>query len=265
MTTLFDATLALSDLISPTLRSVATGGTQTTLVDTARSEPATYWIGGTIWLLGGAGLTGTSYRITGFDPATHTFTFDHATNWMGGVVAGVPYAAAPVDYSQWSLIAAVNYALASIGGPLISNETLTTVAEQREYSLPTGVSGVKRVSFIDPNDLSYNVQPSSHWVEQAGKLIFDDGFQPFVDSLKIHLDYQQAVTNLAADTDVLPNVHIDLVAWTAAIKLLRDRMGTTHNDEPWIIARLNEAIKNADAMLALHPVDVSRDAHMSRW
>jgi hypothetical protein len=262
-TTLNAALLALSRVLQPTLESAATGGSTTTLVDAARSEPATYWTNGTIFILSGANA-GKSYRISIFAPSTHTFTLDSTVT---AIVAGVLYAAAPVDYPRWQLIQAINTVLKSIGGEVEIDETLTTVTDQHVYTLPTGVSGVKSVKWATEDADPYHWIPSGHWREEETKLIFDDGFAPIDDGFLIHLEYQVQPAAIALDADALPlkDDRLELVTWRAAVHLLRDRLSRTHGDEPWITGKLNEALQMEEQMIRLHPVAVGRDTHLSRW
>ncbi|PYI51933.1 OmpL47-type beta-barrel domain-containing protein [Paenibacillus flagellatus] len=55
---------------------VADGGSATTLVDADLTQPDDYWKGATIWERGGDAYVGQSSKVTGFDSATHTLTYE---------------------------------------------------------------------------------------------------------------------------------------------------------------------------------------------
>jgi len=74
MTTLASATLELARLVTDVITGVATGGSGTTLLDTARTEVDDYLTNGTIWFLSGNNA-GKSALISDWDLATKTFTF----------------------------------------------------------------------------------------------------------------------------------------------------------------------------------------------
>lgn len=89
MTTLFTATLELSKILQNTVESVATGGSTTTLEDSARGEYADYFDGGTIWFISGNNASKSAVIA---DWITTKFTF--ATQ-AGACAAGNKYAASP--------------------------------------------------------------------------------------------------------------------------------------------------------------------------
>ena len=74
MATLADATRALAEKVQYAAEGTATGGSATTLIDTARIEPDDQFTNGTIWLLSGNNI-GKSAIISGWVLSTHTFTF----------------------------------------------------------------------------------------------------------------------------------------------------------------------------------------------
>ena len=71
------------DLLRP-VRATATGGSETTLTDPALTGDADTWNGATLWCAGGRKWICWAGAVTGFDPDTHTLSFDSeaaATHW----------------------------------------------------------------------------------------------------------------------------------------------------------------------------------------
>ena len=268
MATLFDATLALARILMRVHGGVATANGavgMTTLVDTARTEPDDFYHlagagGGVLWMLSGtAANIGLSRAITDWDLATWTATF---AALAAQTLIGDGYAISPIDWSRDELIEAINAARQTIGSVPAEDETLVTVADQMDYTLPADVYNVKRVEEAQSTAAPYLYVPHSHWEEIGGEISFDEDTQPQTTDYRIRLTYAVPPTDLDADADVISNyVHIDLLKWIAAIHALRRR-----RNDPKFTGLLNEALKREEEMKILHPIlEMDRDPHLSGW
>ena len=265
MTTLASATLSLAKLVTDVVSGTATGGSATTLLDTARTEVDDYFTGGTIWFLSGNNA-GKSAKITGWVLTTKTFTF---VTPDAACAAADRYSVIPPDYPRHQLIQAINQALEEIGPLPARNTTLVSVAEQEEYTLPAGVYGVLRVEVQYSTDTDSEFIRNYNWEEMVseGKLKFDPGYEPDEDDLVIRLTYQLTqYTELTSDTGAIASqLPVERIVWPAAVHALRWRAGITHDDEGWITRRLNEALARAEQVKSIPIPRIQKDAHMSRW
>jgi hypothetical protein len=257
MTTLADATLALAEIAQYAMRGTATGGSATTLIDTARTEPNDQFTNGTIWLLSGNNI-GKSAIITSWDLATHTFTFAILTLLCA---AGDLYAAVSQDYPKSALIQSINQVLRNTFLPQV-DITLVTVADQEEYALPTGVSDVRRVEIAQSDATPYDYLESRNWTETNGKLVFDTDSAPGTASMKIRITWAKPHAILSTDTGVVDaRINTDWLVWHAAADIFRMRMRKTEGREPYIIALYNDAVNNARQQI--HPPFVPTESHLA--
>src|SRR5512139_3342649 len=102
--TLYNATLDLARIITKVIESAATGGSQTTTVDTGHSEPDDYFTNGVIWWLSGHYVDKFD-KVTAWDDGTHTFTHADQLGTADGVEAADRYAAINNDFRKEELIA----------------------------------------------------------------------------------------------------------------------------------------------------------------
>ena len=265
MTTLAGATLALSKKITFTWEGTATGGSATTLIDTAidASLPNDYFNGGTIWILSGNNI-GKCAVITNYDNATYTFTFATMTLLNA---SGNRYAVANKDYPLYLLKQAINEAMKTLG-PLPDIATsIVTVGGQEEYNLPAGIMDVRRLEIAANDDEPYDWSIHRHWKEIDGKIIFDSFCQPKDDDLTVRITYYPTAVELVNYTDVItPYIHIDRLAWESVCHALRWRLQRTKGDEPDVLRLLNEALANAQREELRHPVpQFSKDPHLASW
>ena len=250
--TLASATLALSRLIQNTISSTATGGAATTLIDTTRSEPSDHFNQGTLWPLSGT-HSGKSVVVTDYDATTFAFTFPTLTN---AIASGVLYAAGAADYPKWALIDAINQALYEIGPLPAIDTSLATVADQEDYTLPTGVYNIKKVELAGNSTSPYGYIEHFGWHEIDGKIRFLPGRAPADASYGLRLTYMlNEVTELSADTDIISDyIHRDVLVWMAAVHAHRRRIQRSKGDEPTVTTLLNEAIARAEQAKRLHPM-----------
>ena len=197
MTTLFDVALPVAEIVHVPHRGIASAsGSTTTLVDAVRVTQNGYFNGGTMFIISGASA-GKFSRISGYNQGL--FTFDTLTPTSN--VAGDRYIAVPAEISLYDIISAINLALLDTGNLVKEDLNLTVVADQEEYTLPTGVSNLCRVETTQSTTTPYEYKESKHWDELGGKLRFDTGYRPGAAGTKLRLTYltPHATVNVAAD------------------------------------------------------------------
>ena len=265
---LFDLTLMLARLITDVTDGVATGGSDTTLIDTlfpVAAPPDDHYNNGTIWMRSCAN-EGKTAVITDWAQGTYTFSF--ATLGMLNA-AGDLYSAATSDYPRHQLRQFINRALSDIGRVPATYEdaTFVTVANQEEYTLPSGVSDIYQVWIANGTTTPYDYVPHYGWTVRDGKLRFDTNSAPAVDSYRIRLIYPSTPSWLTTDAGTISDfLNPERVVWKAAVHALRWRMMRTRQDEPYIVDMLNEALKTEVAYDQRYPVPViERDPHMGSW
>lgn len=265
MTTLAEATLDLARVIYAVLESTATGGSTTTLVDSSLAAVYSddHWNQGTIWFLSGA-LAGKTAVITDYTGSTGTFTFATQTS---AVANGISYAVISKFYPRYVLRQAINRVIQSVGMLPATDETLVSVADQEVYTLPAGVSNVKRVYVSYETEEPYNWLRSLHWEEINGELIFDTYAQPNEDDLPIKLVYMVQQDTLDADTDTIDDqIHIDRLTWAAAVHALRWKLPKIDDEDQSFTVQLQHAQAMDLAMQRKHKIPkITRDPRLAGW
>ncbi len=205
-------------------------GTTTTLVDTNRSESSDHWNNGTVFFLSGA-LAGKTAIITDWDLNTGTLTFPAQSAAPG---SGADYALLDKKYRRQALVAGLNSALAELGPFLAHDDTLVTVEDQVDYTLPAGVYDVRRVQIATIATAPYDWEaPNRYWVEDAGTLRFHDGHLPNMAGMPIRIYFEDPHDRVSEDTDSVTNeVNPDLLATLAAIIAARRRAGLAGSSDP---------------------------------
>lgn len=239
MTTLFDMTRRLAFKMMPFWSSEATGGGVTSLVDSLAAFAADQ-VGGVLWVYTGD-LANKSLIITS---VTGTTQLNFATQTPNDIVAGNLYAVTNSDYKRAHLRSAVNEAIRKYGKRRDEDITLVTVADQEEYTLPTGVSDVKEVWLATATAAPYGwVHLNGYWEEIDGELVFPAGFAPAVAGYKLKVVFPAAHEDLDADADTLPlDVNEELIFWDAVTALCSDGNMRFHDDPKRdIVNKMNEA------------------------
>jgi len=247
MATLADATLALARVLGQVYEGTATGGSASTLEDTALVAKAPELAGGTLWLLSGA-LAGKCLVIS-----KHTADDLQFDQQESAVAEGDRYAAFAGDkFTKQALVAAVNAAICDVGLYTDTDQSLTTVADQEEYTLPAGVSNVVQV------DIGLNTSEPYGWYEHRrcietndGKLIFLMN-APAVTGYPIRLWYNKAFASLVDDTDTLDDrLNLQRLAYEAAVQAWRTRilrLGSNEKADPVAREAMNDALARAQGM-----------------
>lgn len=252
MTTLFTATLSLAGILGNVRSSTTTAaGSATTLVDSTRTELVDYWNGGTLWITSGT-HSGKSRKITDWALTTTTFTIPTTTTAAG---SGVTYSLLDPAWPQDKLIEFINAALRELGDVPEQDTSLTTVANQRTYTLPAGVYGVRQVYVAGSLTEPYDYVPSYQWREFDGCIEFDPGAEPDTSGYILRLVYHKAHAAVAADTDTISDyVNLTRLIWTAAVHAWRWRVQMAGKNHPEYTAYMNEAAQRAGLMERRHPM-----------
>ena len=218
MTTLLDISLKVAKEVMDVIEGTATGGSTTTLADTAllASLPNDHFNNGRLWIKSGTHAS-EIYTVTDFTTTTGVVTFAAVT---GAIDAGVRYAIARNSYPWDQIVSAIQRALDSTWVTGIDS-TLEGDGETLEFTLPTGVYDVKRVEFSDTAVTNGGRKNSTHWHETStGTLRFDYGYAP-IDGYTIHVYYRDQHAELTDYSVVISNeINVEWLKWAAAQELL---------------------------------------------
>ena len=261
MSTLYDAKLDLAKLImrvkTGTATSVAGPGE---FSDTRRTEADDYFYrtmsnGGTIFFPDRS----QSREITLYEKTGPTFSFVPAD-----ITPAVDetYIAAPVEWDFYELTQAINMALEDLGqqsGVPQVDETLEIVSRQGVYTLPAGVSNVKKVYLVLDED-NPDLYTTHHlmWDTIGDELHLDPGSEPlWGDHFKLIYCAPHAVVE--NDSDIISSyINPMLLKWTAAVFALENVDKTEA-----VLSKLNRAIKTSEAYKSRHALDIQRDPHLA--
>lgn len=167
----------------------ATGGTTTTLIDTNLSDPDDYYNGGVLFI---DLASPTVVQITDWALLTKTFTIPTVAEVTSGKTFTVANERFPIDV----LKNVVNRALRNEIGKIGKMDTsLTIVQDQKEYTLPSGVSDVRRVEYGDA-DSGYKVHYG--WKEEYGKIRFLSSY-PSTGNLRLHYGFTHVALSAYSD------------------------------------------------------------------
>ena len=261
---LYDAKLNLAKLLMRVKRGTATKDSASPgeLTDTNRNEPSDYYFrslsnGGVLFFPG----TSQSREIIGYDGDTGDFVFYPADITPN---EDDVYFASPVDWDNYELVQAINLALEDLGqqsGIRKDDDSLVIVSRQGTYTLPSDVSNIKRVELILDED-NPDLYTTRHlfWDEVDGELRLDPGSEPYWGDV-IKLTYCAPHDEVADDDDeVSPSINPMLLKWTAAVFANEN---IDKNEQ--VLAKINRAIKTAEAYKTRHPVGMQRDPHLSYY
>jgi hypothetical protein len=259
MTTLFDVMLAVARVVTEVVDGTATGGSTATLIDTGRLHPDDYWNQGRVWMISGNNAS-MSRLATDYVNASGTWT---TAAFPLANAAGNQYAVSGAAYPKEALAGAVNLALMEMGKVTMEDLTsLTGVTNQLEYSLPAGVSNLRRVMTGTAPDYYVN----QHWDEVNGKLRFGKAFTP-QQGEEILLFYAGKHPSVNADGDVVNELlPMERVVWGAALYALRQRQAVVGNRDASLAGKIAEATQRVEMLKAQYPTKVmNRDPKLAGW
>lgn len=241
MATLIEAALRVAKRVnSEVYYGTATGGSTTTLVDSLNAEQAGFYDNGIMWLLTGSN-PGEWVDILSF--GNGTFTFKSAVSPT--IAAGDKYAVMPDDWARKDLRSAINEACKNVSKIYTSDATLVVVANQEEYTLPTGVSDVRRVEVAENPTSPYGYLVNAGWRERSGKLEFYGNYIPDqAAGNKIRVWYAAEHPDLDDTTTLYWD--IDDIQWSAVLYMLQQNYIKKGNDDSWVKDLLEKAESEND-------------------
>ncbi len=266
MATLFDITYRLARALGVMYEGVATGGSTTTIADTVeRIEADDFFNRGTAWITydaagAGAAPQGEYSLISDYAQTGGVLTL--RTTLTAAVASGDRYAVARTRYPLHLLIQKVNETFGVIEKTDIS--TITTAADQTEYSLPSDVLELKEVyiqtNLSDTDD--YGWQKLYDWDIQksatgtANKIVFPRQLPTGYLLKLVYLTYHQV---LRVATDKLDDtIHIDKVVYNAAVGCLLWRKAKVGESDTSLNDLLNYYQNMANQMNSEHAVSLPR-------
>lgn len=239
--TLYTLMLSIARRVMEPFEGTATGGSATTLVDSARSEADDFFNVGSLFFKGG-GQALYSVEITDFENATGTFTFT-TKPYAGGAdpAATDKYAAFRGILTREEIIGAIIEVLRDIGMfPQVrtldqnGSDKLVFVANQTDYPVGTpggtnpwemGISNIKDIEFrgasTNPDEEGWHTLAG--WNEVDGLLLIDPENLPLAGD-EARLFYDDYHATLDTDDDFIsPDVNRSWVLWKSIEMLLQNR------------------------------------------
>lgn len=250
--------LELAQLVGHTRTSTTTSaGGSTKAVDSNRTELKDYWAGGTIIFNASPSTTpyaGLSRPIISSSGTSGDIAW---TDTIGYTAAsGVSYSVIEPDWPRDKLYDFINMGLRDMGTVPQYNSTMSTVANQEEYTLPTGVSNVKRVEIATSSTTAFYYTPNFSWIETTeGKLRFLTGCEPAESDYKIRVTYVAPHVKITTDSNTISDyVPIDRLVWEAAVHAWRWKLQTTKGEDNYAATMMSEAILTRDSKRKQWPV-----------
>jgi len=194
-------------------RSTATGGSTTTLADTAKLyEPNDYWIGHHLYIVTDAGGLHAAPEaeerpVTDFVQSTATLTVGPA--FTAAPVSGDTYELLPAKRED--VIAAVNAGIRAAGETwltqVVDTTTVTLADDDYEYNLPAGLVRVLAVWVRDASDEAWRQVPGRNWhvagTAGAPQVLYFDSLDGVDSGQDLRLDYLARLSELSADSSSL--------------------------------------------------------------
>lgn len=215
--------------------SVATGGSETTVIDTRRTEADNYWDNGTAFIINTTDDLAPEWEMSIIDAwDIDNFTATLVDTLSATVAAGDRYAFCKKRFQLHVLVQMINNALSEMGLIPYEDVTLTTALAQTEYTLPAAVKGeeLRKVFIYTVKDDADDNRPKElfNWSVEFGDTGIADTLlfrrQP-PEGYTLRLQYMKPHDELFDDSDELnEHVHINRVVYAAAldaIKWYRDK------------------------------------------
>lgn len=263
MSTLFDALLETAQLCGIMRSGLTTAsGSTTTLIDTTAYENDDYYNNGTLFIRSGT-YANTTKRITDFVQSSGTLTFTPAVT-PDAVAANVYYSV--TNARREALVQSINQAMLFMGEYTLLDETLTVTDNATEYTLPSGVSNVKRIEVYTSSSSPYGFNPVTAWREMGGKVYLPCELNHGAGQT-VRLYYNKFHDAVNADTDTISD-HYNLkrLAWTATYMFLLNRMQYSGNSDERENILLANAQQQAQRLANAFPVQhIERDPILARW
>ncbi len=265
MTTLYDALLETAMLCGVTKGGQTTAQHSTpatNLIDTNRYEPDDYFNNGLLFIRSGT-YAGSTRRITDYVMTTGVITFA-ATSTAISIASGIYYTATNTIRDE--LVQAINEALLMMGEYTEVDETLTVVDNATEYTLPTGVSNVKRIEVYTVSTAPYGFNPLFTWRELGGKIYLPAEINRTAGNT-IRIYYNKHHSHVNADADAINDLfNIKRLAWTATAMFLMNRMQYSGNSDEREMLLFQNAQMQVQRLASAFPVSkIERDPILARY
>lgn len=237
MATLFDVTLDLARHARGVKRykvsQIADSGL--TMMSPTMHNISGEYVNGTLWVMTGTGK-GKFARIT--RAANQRLTIEDAgiTLAVNDTVMICPW----IDFDLDNLIEAINSVLYKY--PILAvNDTLDWDSNQLVYTLPDGVSDVRKVEV--ENTLGNGTYTTSHcWIEKNGELHFHTAQGLYAEGGEMKIYYRKMHGEVYEATDEIdPTVDLTYLRNLAFLYLWRSVIIHQHKDNPVASDMYNEA------------------------
>lgn len=248
--TLFDLVYRTARMLNIMVEGVATGGSSTTIVDTGRIEDSGRFDGGTAFITyDAAGLNAAPQGQMAVVDSYVTGTITLISALTADVAAGDRYAVTKKRYTMDTITQKVNEVLGALENIPYTDTTLTSVASQTEYTMPSANAN------LDPVEVWYQTNTSNvldnQWAEITGWRIkrADVGtadtliIPQLTAGVKIMLVYNRPHPELRIYSDKLSErIHPDLIIYPAALSLAMSK----NDNDPVTVALINFLSKKSD-------------------
>ena len=261
--TLFDLLVDVYDELGKLNVGQATGGSVTTIVDTALSKDVenNAWQNGAYFIISTTdGLTPQSLMglITASGASAQSFTFATIAT---AVASGDRYGYTSPEYPLYQVIQACNRGLRSLGTTTDVDISLTVASQQTEYALPVALkrNRLRQVWVATNTDSNHQ-----EWHEIRGYRVEPDGpgstgllILPNYDypTYTLKLIYDVAHDNLRDSTDIVSEyVDPELAKWAcvhAALKWQNGRVGGNNEGVREDLLDAKDELANAKRMFKI--------------
>lgn len=257
--------------------TLATGGSTTTVVDTkladelADSNEDDIYNGGTVVVIedaGGANAApeGEFSRITDYVASTTTITFSPALT--AAPASGDRVLIATPEFPLYDMIEVVNDALKNLGDIPAIDTSLTTAANQTEYTLPLPIKGQQILNIemqgitTDANDNQYMPIPNWSVVDAApgstGTLVLPQ----LASGYTLRITYQGKHPRVDGYADYISEyLHPELVhgaVFAHALQWRNDNDGIAGGADQSKLALEQKAWSQYDRARMTHPIDMPK-------
>ena len=247
MTTLSDIILATLDEVGRVRYGVATGGSASTLVDSALKGDNKDWNNASAFILYDAGAAGAAPEgevatVTSYVANTGTLT----VTFSAAPAASDEYALSQPNLSFPKLKGLVNRAMQRIGDVPALDESLSTSAGKTEYALPTVAKGgrLRRVyisSFSDADDSQW--KEKLDWYEAPGDtndLVFRS--QPETgQTLRLEYVAKPARLRIYSDT-ISPFINLERIVAETVYKYFTSDLAVTEGRADTLVDNVRNAV-----------------------
>lgn len=260
MTTLFDLTWRVAVELGVSKTGVASGGATNTIVDVdyLKAIDNDYFNEGTAWVLsaGAAAPEGEFGVVDNYDSNTKTIEMRDA--FTVAVAAADKYGVATGRYPLLTIIQKINSALFSQGYIPVTDTSLTTAVNTRQFTMPKAATLELRQVLVQTNSVSGNEQWEKvfNWeIEHTATDTADILHIPYdlPSGMSIMLRYAARHADMRLATSVLnQSIHPDRIVYRAAHDLMRDYRDRTR------LRHLGDTIKDlllrAEDAERMHPL-----------